>query len=523
MTITTAKQLPRAVAQAWARPVALPLALAALLLAPSARADWKFVPTLDLRETYTDNVALQPEDRAQGQFVTEITPGFLLKHSGPRLTVNARYQLQYFATQDHDISGTNRVARQLQAEARGKVIDDFLYFDANAARAQQNISPFGQIVTNNNYASANRTEVTTWRVSPYLVHRFGTTANAELRYARDSVDAGRTGLGSTDGNTLSFNLNSGTAYRTLGWGLALSQQEINSDVANDSTIKTANGNLRYKVAPTLDLTAVLGYDSYDYQTLGGATGGRAWNAGFAWTPSHRTSLTATLGHRYYGPSRALKALHRSRHTSWSINYDDSVTSSRANFLLPSAVDTADLLDGLFRPSYPDPVERQRAIEAYMLATHLPPSIANNINYFSNRYSLQKQLRATMAFRQGRTSALFSVYKVRREALSIRATDSDLLGSSLNTINDNTSQKGFTAQWDYRLTGRTNLALSSDIVDNESLSNGLKARSSSVRFDMRHQLRARMTGNLELRRIKGAVLGGRPYTENALSASLNMQL
>lgn len=508
---------------AYARPLAVPLALAALMLAPAARADWKFTPTLDLRETYTDNVALQPEDRAQGEFVTEITPGFLLKQKGPRLTVNARYQLQYFVMQDHDVSGTNRSARQLQADAHGKLVEDLLYVDANAARGQQNISPFGQIVNNNGYASANRAEVQTWRVSPYLVHRFGASATAELRYARDSVDAGRTGLGNTDGNTVSLNLNSGPAFRTLGWGVQMSKQAINSDVANDTTIKTANGNLRYKVAPTLDLTAGLGYDSYDYQTLGGATGGRAWNAGFAWAPSHRTSLTASLGHRYYGPSRSLKALHRSRHTVWNLSYDDSVTTSRANFLLPSAVDTADLLDGLFRPAYPDPIERQRAIEAYMQATNLPPSIANNINYFSNRYNLQKQLRASMAFQQGRTNALFSVYRVRRDALSIRESDSVLLGNSLSSLNDNTSQKGFTAQLDYRVNGRTNLSLISDIVDNASLSNGLSARSSSVRFAMHHQLRAKMHGTVELRRIEGAILAGRPYTENAVSASINMQL
>jgi uncharacterized protein (PEP-CTERM system associated) len=522
MTITTA-ELARAVAQAYARPLAVPLTLAALLLAPPARADWTFTPTLDLRETYTDNVALQDDAHAQGEFVTEITPGFLLKHKGPRLSVDARYKLQYFAMQDHDVSGTNRSARQLQAEARAKLIEDFLFVDANASRSQQNISPFGQLVVDNNFASANRAEVKSWRVSPYMLHRFGSDATAELRYARDAVDAGRTGLGNTDGDTLSMKLNSGPAFRTTGWGLALSEQHINSSVANDTTIKAANANLRYKVAPTLDLTAGVGYDSYDYQSLGGATAGSAWNAGFAWSPSHRTSLTASLGHRYYGPSRTLKALHRSRHTVWSINYDDSVTTTRASFLLPSAVDTTALLDGLFTPSYPDPVERQRAIDAYIQSTGLPASLADNVNYFSNRYSLQKQFRASVAFREGRTSAMFSIYHVRRDALSVRESDSALLGSSLNTINDNTTQKGFSATWDYRVNGRTNLSLISDITDNASRSNGLAARSSAVRFALHHQLRAKMSGAVELRRVEGALLAGRPYTENAVAASLNMQL
>ncbi len=522
MTITT-PSLARAVARAWARPLAMPLALATLLLAPSAQAAWTFVPTLDLRETYTDNVALQEAALAQGQWVSEITPGFMLRHKGPRLTVNAHYQLQYFVMQDKDISGTNRSARNLQADAHAKLIDEVLLVDAMATRAQQNISPFGQVVQNNAYSSANRTEVQTWRVSPYLVHRFGSEATAELRYARDSVDAGRVGLGNTDGSTTSLNVNSGAAFRTLGWGVQLSEQKISDSLATDSTIKTGNLNLRYKVVPTVDLTAGVGYDSYDYNSLGGATSGKSWNAGAAWNPSRRTSLTASLGRRYYGPSRSLKATHRSRTTTWNIDYDDSVTTTRANFLLPSAIDTADMLDGLFRANFPDPIERQKAVEAYILANSLPPALANNINYFSNRYSLQKQLRASMAFREGRTSALFSAYRVRREALSVRETDSPLLGNSVNTINDNTSQKGFTASLDYRLAGRTSLTLASDVTENASLSGDLQMRSSSVRLGMRHQLRAKLSGTVELRHTAGALVIGRPYTENAVSASLSMQL
>jgi len=225
MTITT-PELARAVARAYARPLAVPMALAALLLAPAARADWTFIPTLDLRQTYTDNVALQREGQEQSQFVTEITPGMQLRHKGPRLVMNAAYQLQYYAMQDHDVSGTNRTARRLSADARGKLIDDMLYIDANANRSRQNISPFGQTNLDNTFASANRTEVTTWRVSPYLVHRFAAAATLETRYTRDSVDAGRTGLGNTSGDSLSVKLDSGTAFRKVGWGVQVSEQTI---------------------------------------------------------------------------------------------------------------------------------------------------------------------------------------------------------------------------------------------------------------------------------------------------------
>ena len=519
-------KLARVLATAWTRPLAVPLALAGLLAAPAARADWKFVPTLDLRETYTDNVALRADNDKQGQFVTEITPGFSLRHKGPRLNLNAAYQLQYFALQERDVSGTNRTARNGQAGLRAKLIDDFFYLDASGSISHQGISPFGQqVYESNNYVADNRAQVKAWRISPYLVHRFGNAANAELRYTHDKVDAGRVGLGNTDGDTVQLSLNSGTAFRTLGWSVQLSDQEIRDKLAADSSIQSATATMRYRVAPTLNLTTTLGYDKYDYQSLGGATGGQAWNAGLVWTPSLRTSVQATVGHRYYGPSRTLAALHRSRHTVWSINYDDAVTSTRANFLLPATIDTAGMLDRLFTPTYTDPAERARAVEAYIRSAGLPASLANNVNFFSNRYVLQKQLRASVAFKQGRTSAVFALYRVRRNALSVRESDTPIPGANAASVNDDTTQTGFNASLNYQLTPRTYFNLISDIGRSESLTTGDKARTSSVRFSMRHQLRARLTGALELRHIAGntAFISGHPYTENAVAASISMQL
>ena len=530
MTTTMAK-LAHSVARAYRQPV-LPIlpvaltALAALLCAPAARAEnWRFTPTLELRETYTDNVALREDAFKQGAWVTEIIPGFEVNMRGPRLTMNGRYQVQYFAMPDRDVSGTNSTARSGQGALRANVIDDLLYVDASGAIAQQGISPFGQLITDNNYASANRAEVKSWRVSPYLVHRFGSRANAELRYAHDEVDAGRSGLGNTTGDSLSLRLTSGVAFRTFGWGLVLSEQKVSDSVAGDSNIKNANLNLRYRVARTVNLLGGVGYDEYDYNSLGGVTGGKAWNVGASWTPSLRTSVQATLGRRFYGPSRSLTALHRSRHTVWSINYDDSVVSTRSNFLLPATIDTATLLDRLFMPTFADPIERARAVQDYIRNTGLPPSLADNINFFSNRYSLQKQLRASAAFKQGRTGAVFGLYKVRREALSVSESDSPILGNNSTSFNDNVDQVGLNASLNYRLTGRTSLNLVTDVVRSESLTTGIESRSNAVRFTMRHQLRAKLVGALSVRHVEGsgALLGGRSYTENAVSASLSMQL
>ncbi|SHH41487.1 TIGR03016 family PEP-CTERM system-associated outer membrane protein [Massilia sp. CF038] len=573
MTITTAK-LAQAVAHAYARPLAVPLALTALLLGQGARAadapplmpeapvapltpgeaetglsKWAplagrdvptasfplaapllrkekfFTPTLDLRQSYSDNVALRPDGLERGSFVSEIAPGFRVKHTGPRLALNGQYEFHYYKMSDSDIPGVRRSSRMLRADGKAELVNELLYMDANAGIANQSISAFAQTRSGSPYTTANQTEVRSWRISPYLVHRFGSTASGELRYARDAVDSGTSGLGNTDGDTLSLRLNSGPSFKKFSWNLTASQQEIRDTERNDSTIKTTNLGMAYQLGHTFNVLAGVGYDDYDYQALGGSTAGRAWNAGLGWTPSRRTSIQATLGHRYYGPSRTLNATHRSRRTVWSIKYDDTVTTTRANFIIPSAVDTATLLDGLFLGTFPDPAERARAVDAYIRAAGLPPSIADNINFFSNRYMLQKQLRATMAFRGGRSGAVVSLFHLRRDALSVRATDSELLGSSLNTINDNVKQAGIETQFSYRLSGRTNLNLVANVTNNESLTTALQTRTHALRLSANHQLGARMVGTVELRHIRGnaAVQIDNPYTENAVAASISMQL
>lgn len=533
MTITTAK-IARAVRLAWMPPLA-----AAVLFAPQAQAQmeaaqpapapprggWVFTPTLELRETYTDNVALEREELAEGQFVTEITPGFTLAHRGPRLNLRAMAQLQYFALQDKDIVGTNRSARRAQGDAKARLVDDLLYLDASGSIAQQGVSPFGPQARGSDYASLNRAEITSWRVSPYLAKRFGSTANAELRYIRDSVSGDLSGLNDTDGNTLSLNVNSGAAFRTLGWSTSVSREHVKARFDRSYSSETASVNALYKYSPYLTLRAGVGYDSYDYEALGGVNSGKSWTAGLAWSPSRRTMLNASIGHRYFGPSRTFSLMHRSRRSVWNVDYSDTVSTTRSNFLLPQTVDTASLLDGLFAPTIADPVERQLAVEAYMRQAGLPPSLDNSINFFTNRFSLQKQLRGSVALRSARSSALFNVYHIRRDALSVRETDGPLVGSSLFTINDNVTQQGVSMALSWRATARTSLNLTADASDQQSRSIDQGTSNKSLRFTVLHRLPAGAVASVEMRRVQGSTLvqNGRNYRENAIAAALSLKL
>jgi uncharacterized protein (PEP-CTERM system associated) len=501
------------------------VALLALVVSPACHADWRFTPKAELRETYTDNVNLAPAELAQSQLVSDLSAGFTLANKGPRLNMLADYQLHRYAFSNKRQADTNDSQRQFRASVQASLVDDLLFFDGNGSIGQQAVSAFGPQLNDNGYASANRTEIKTYNISPYLAHRFGSTASTELRYTRDAVDSGNAGLGNTRGDTLSLNVASGAAFRSLGWGLQYMHQDVHDSIAQDSTAENASASLSYRITPRFSLTANGGYDKYDYQSLGGKTKGASWSAGFGWAPSLRTSIKASFGHRYFGSTKLLLATHRSRRTVWSLNYNDAVTTTRSQFLLPATIDTASLLDRLFTPNFPDPLARQQAVAAYMRATGLPLSLADSINYLSNRYILQKQFQASAGFIGVRSSLVLSVFDTRRTALSTQQADSALLGGSLASLNDNTRQTGGNALVTYKLSPRSNVNLAASYSNTDSLSTGITDVSKSLRLGVSRQLQRRIKGEVEVRRVLGtaATLTGRNYRENAVAASLSMQL
>jgi uncharacterized protein (PEP-CTERM system associated) len=517
MTITTANKPGRAL-------VLTPLALAALLLSAECRADWKFSPTAGVSETYSDNPTLQPKEFAHGQFVTEAMGGFVLSEQSARLRVNAFARAHQFIYTDGQLPGLNDREHDYGVSALARLADD-LFLDTYAAGGPQNISAFGPQVSDNLYSLGNRVTVNSWRISPYVQHRYGNVTDMLLRYTRDGVDAGAGNpFGSSTASTGSVAFNSGTAFHTVGWGLSYTHQEMQNRLAGPSSSTNALANLSLHINPRLSATASAGYDDYDYQSLGGRTAGRSWSTGFVWTPSSRTSLQASVGRRYFGKTGSLVASHRSRHSVWSVNYGDEITTTRQQFLLPSTIDTAGLLDKLFAPSIPDPLLRQQAVQTYLQTTGLPPSLANSVNYLSNRYLRQKQLQAAVAFNWAHSSLITSLFKIERTALSIRQSDSALLGSSLARLNDNTRQRGVNSSYTYRINSRSEATATAYLARVTSLDTGLTENHQQLRVGAARRLDRHLNFAVDLRHVRGGTgaATGQIYHENAITASLSAQ-
>lgn len=503
----------------------MPLAAAAMLVAAPAHAQWTVTPSVNLVGTWSDNIDLVEDDQAQSQFVTELRPALAVSGKSRRLKVDALASWERYAYSDKDVMRRPADSRQsYAANLQGTLVEQLLYVDASANRNRRSVQPFGPGAEENRFSLENQTDVKSWSVSPYLVRRFGRDATMQLRYSHDVVDSGLSNVyGNSTGNTVLLNLSSGSELRTLGWGLNYTHQDIDNRLVGDSGSQNLSGSLRYQFTRAWAATAMAGYDKYDFEGPGGDSSGHNWSVGGIWTPSARTNVRATVGRHLYGQTGSLSATVRSRRTAIDVQYNDNITSSRSQFLLPASIDTASMLDRMFSSSVADPLERERLVAAYMQANGLPPSLAQSINFLSNRWMRLKELRASAALRGGRSSAIASVYRSERVALSDQQSDSALLGTEISSLNDNIRQRGANLNLSYRLGQRSDVNVGADYSFSESITTGIESTRRTLYARYHRDLGRHLTSNFELRRRTGTSdYGNRgDYTENALVAYLTM--
>lgn len=507
-----------------AKQFAAPLAILGLLLSPQSRAEVIVKPAVSVRETYSDNAQLAPSENAEGQFISDLSPTVSMILNGPRLKLNASLSAHLYAYSGARPSGTNSSTIQGSTSGKANLVEDLLYLDGAASRSRQSVSTFGQQFQNG-YSDVNADNITTYRLSPYLVHRFGAGANVQLRYTRDSVKSSRNTLSDSTGDSVNLNVSSGPAFSSVGWDLQAFHQQVEDPLAGKSQIDNATGTLRYRLKQSLSVYTNVGHDRYTYQGLGGTTEGKSYAGGLTWTPSLRTSIDASIGRRYFGKTYSLDATVRSRKTVWNATYRDEITTARAQFLQPGSVDTASLLDSSFAAAFPDPVERRQAIDAYIRALGLPATVATATNYFSNRLLLQKQFQGSVILNGSRSTMIASFTNSKRTALSPSGADVGLDNPLIGNLNDNTRQRTASVVATYRLSPRSAATVTATRSNSLSLSSGIEQNQTLFNFVLTRQFERRLAGTVELRRIQGGTVlaGTRGYRENAITASLSYQL
>jgi uncharacterized protein (PEP-CTERM system associated) len=504
------------------RLLSLLFALPALVCCrPVSAATWDIVPTLRLSETYTDNVSLAPDAARQADWVTQLTPGISLAAIGRRLRLNARYtpQLTYYARGQQ----ANQVYQRLYASANAEVAERLLFLDAAATVDQYNISLQGPVTTSNVNTTGNRSTVRTIFVSPAVIRDLGSAARAEARYTYSVLSSNTTSsLSNNAANRIDLRLSNGPSYKVISWDLAYYRQIIDYEnvVQPDTDTEVATARARYLITPTVGLVGRLGYEDYHYRIVGPGAGGSAWGAGFEWTPSPRTSLTALAGRRFYGDTYFLDFHHRTRSTVWSIGYSEDITTARSQFFLPATTSTSDYLNTLLSSRFPDPVARKTAADDFIARTGLPPDLSAPINFYTNQLFLLKRGQASLGLLGVRNALIGGVFRDSREALpgSLAFT-----GAGDFAVSDTVIQTGGSLVWNHQFSARSALNVGGTYSRNEFLNTGRTDRLATAGVSLTHELKPRTSGSIAYRRRQnGSTLDTASYKENSVIASLQVR-
>jgi len=293
-------------------------------------ASWRFFPSLELAETYSDNITLRPAGGEQSDYVTEVAPGFDLSADGRRLDValNYRWRGLYFArNNDRDAA-----YHQLGASMSGILVNNLLFVDGNASYRQTVVTPDAAVGQGYIGGGANLRDIFTTSVSPYLMRKLGGWGEAVLRYTQSTVFYPTDSDRDSFSNGVDFRLADQKTADRWSWSLGYRAQSIGYRAAERVGVTTRQADLQlgYRLSNRLGLNGQVGREENEYPRAEStpAPEGNFWSLGLDWQPSSRTQLSVGGGRRYYGSNWRLDLSHRGRRSNLSVAYSEGVTTRR---------------------------------------------------------------------------------------------------------------------------------------------------------------------------------------------------
>lgn len=487
---------------------------------------WQIHPALSVSESYSDNITLAPAGLARSEWTTRVRPSVLIMGNSARLRFSALYAPELLHRAVESSSG---VSHFLDASGQAELLTRTLFVDFRSGISQQNVSLLGPQADSNINTTSNRTSIRTYSVSPYLRHEFGSDATGELRLTHDSMRIG--GGGSISGNTgavsnsssnrVDATLGSGPAYKLMTWNIALTKSHIDYQQTGQKVdAERFSVGLGRLVTQDIRLNANAGYEDSGYpDSLGQKLKGTFWSVGPEWTPSPRTRVSATFGHRYFGASRMFHLEHRSRLTVWGLDYNEGVTTMRYNQTVQVPTALAQLTDAVLRndPQFQDPVVRQAEVQN-RIATTPGARLSEPLNFLTDALFLEKRLQGTAGIQGQKNTFLAGLFLSDRKALS-SGVGTGVDFSQTQSI----KQTGASLSWNSRLTGTlvSNVSLASTRNSFGSLNR--TDRLTIVRWGITEQFTPKVTGSFNLSRLKNdSNQSASDYLENAFSVTLGMR-
>lgn len=423
------------------------LPLAALLAAAPAAygAGLVIEPSVAVTETLTDNYALSAAKKADS--ITQASAGLRAASTAGRLRGFLDYSLTGLVYASH--SERNDILNALRAAGTAEVIERRGFVDVQASISQQTISAFGTQSPDPGRIDANRAEVRSLAVTPYLRGRLAGDTDYELRVSHDLSKSDRAAASDVSHTSALAALNGGRSV--VGWGLDASRQITDFETGRRTEDDRLRGSLRYAVRHGLVFGVNAGRESNDYTSVDKRSS-TTWGANATWTPSPRTSLAASFEHRFFGKAHSLVFSHRSRRTVWSFA-DTRDVSVGNNAFSARRGSIYDLFFLQFASVEPDPVRRDALVREFLRTNGIDADLPVISDFLQSSATLQRLQSLSFALLGVRSTVTFRATQSRSERL-------DIVSGAIDDLSQATQvrQRGFTADLSHRLTPLSTVGL-----------------------------------------------------------------
>lgn len=483
--------------------------------------EWRFMPQVRTAITITDNV--NQTANGENALILSVSPGFnLISRGSRRFQASVNYALT--ATSRFGESNSNDLFHNLSAVSKAELVEDFLFIDGTASLSQGLISLFGSnadATTN----GANRTAVGVYSLSPYIKKRFGTFANAEVRYTLGGAIFGDNAAADAVTNSFTASLDSGSRFNDLSWSVDYSLYHAdNSGAVGNSTFERGSVTLGYALSRKFRVFGTYGDERNEFQGVNDA-GGTFYSVGAGWAPSRRTNIEATIGERYFGRTYSFSARHQTRASNWHINYSEDINDISQQFLRASGrifwvcsnrlFETRDFNPPASQTGCTGPFTSAQVTQALntlgvplsdlIAAGFVDVAIANGVYVINS-------LTGGVSWSKGRLGLGLSFFDTKRIYQNIAGVED--------------RSQGITGTASYRLNPRTSANTSLSMTDNTITIPRLPTREDkiySLMFGVDHTFGKDLSGSLYFRhQQRDSNTANFNYTENSLTASANLR-
>ena len=492
--------------------------------AESART-WIIKPRVSLTETLTDRANVgSTAGTDRSDLITTLAPGINIKANTARFKGNLDYTLRaLFYANNSDFNTTQN---QLNAFGSFEAVENWFFVDFNGRISQQAISSFGAASPSTGTINRNMVETSNFGISPYIRGRFGSSMNYLLRYNQSTTQSsGGSTLSNVDINQWVGQLQGGTAFRNLSWGLDLNQQNVNYANGRQTEATIFRGIATYALFPEFRISLSAGSESNDYASAE-QTSRTTHGYGFDWTPTERTKLSVFRERRFFGNGNNYSFTHRFPRSS--ISYSDTRDVS----VLPNQFSSLNSVGSTYDLFYPLLAQictstlgntvGQAAIDQCVsdrfASLNLPANYQTTSSFLTSRATLMRRQQLAWTLHGVRNTLTIMASRSENETmLASAALNDDFSNLALTTI----KQRGLSANLSHKLSAQSNLSFMASRQDSEGsgTTTNLKTTMTMYQASLTTQLGSKTNGSISLRHAEFDSTTN-PYTENAVIGTLN---